>query len=74
MNPADTLLPNMGRQPPMIVAPVRISIKPDTTRPAADTLVLTTAWPLAQIALVYTHDISPWKLAGWGMYAALACR
>src|SRR5262249_28619346 len=28
-----------------------------------------TLWPLAQMALVHRFGISPWKLAGWGMYA-----
>lgn len=26
-------------------------------------------WPLAQMELVRRFGISPWKLAGWGMYA-----
>lgn len=33
------------------------------------TLALLTLWPLAQMALVARFDASPWKLAGWGMYA-----
>lgn len=28
------------------------------------------AWPCAQMWLVARYDLSPWKLAGWGMYAA----
>lgn len=32
-------------------------------------LVLLTLWPLAQLGLVARFDVSPWKLAGWGMYA-----
>lgn len=28
-----------------------------------------TLWPLAQMELVHRFGISPWKLAGWGMYA-----
>lgn len=27
-------------------------------------------WPLVQMELVRRFGISPWKLAGWGMYAA----
>jgi len=27
-------------------------------------------WPAIQIGLVRTHGVNPWKLAGWGMYAA----
>jgi len=27
-------------------------------------------WPLVQMTLVWRYDVSPWKLAGWGMYAA----
>jgi hypothetical protein len=34
------------------------------------TLLLLTAWPLFHIYLVKKFDVSPWKLAGWGMYAA----
>jgi hypothetical protein len=26
-------------------------------------------WPLVQMGLVHRFGISPWKLAGWGMYA-----
>ena len=26
-------------------------------------------WPCVQLALVARWDVSPWKLAGWGMYA-----
>lgn len=33
-------------------------------------LCLLTAWPLFHMYLVKTFDLSPWKLAGWGMYAA----
>lgn len=32
-------------------------------------LALLTVWPLAQLGLVAGWDVSPWKLAGWGMYA-----
>jgi hypothetical protein len=28
-----------------------------------------TVWPLVQIGLCFRYDVSPWKLAGWGMYA-----
>jgi hypothetical protein len=33
-------------------------------------LALLALWPLAHIALQARFDLSPWKLAGWGMYAA----
>jgi hypothetical protein len=33
-------------------------------------LALLAAWPLAHMALVRVYDVNPWKLAGWGMYAA----
>ena len=33
-------------------------------------LLLLTAWPLVQLVLVQRYDVSPWKLAGWGMYSA----
>lgn len=33
-------------------------------------LVLLTAWPLVHLGLVARYDLSPWKLAGWGMYSA----
>jgi len=29
-----------------------------------------TVWPLVHIVLVARFDLSPWKLAGWGMYSA----
>ena len=33
-------------------------------------LVLLALWPVVQHALVRGTEVSPWKLAGWGMYAA----
>jgi hypothetical protein len=33
-------------------------------------LVLLTLWPAVHIYLVKRFDLSPWKLAGWGMYSA----
>jgi len=33
-------------------------------------LVLLALWPVVQHALVRRTEVSPWKLAGWGMYAA----
>ena len=33
-------------------------------------LVVLTLWPLVHLALVAGYDLSPWKLAGWGMYSA----
>jgi hypothetical protein len=32
-------------------------------------LALLTLWPLVQMGLVARFEVSPWKLAGWGMYA-----
>lgn len=34
------------------------------------TLLVATLWPLVQLGLVARYDLNPWKLAGWGMYAA----
>lgn len=36
----------------------------------AAALVGFTLWPLVQMGLVWRFRVSPWKLAGWGMYAA----
>jgi hypothetical protein len=33
-------------------------------------LVALTLWPLVHLWLVARYDVSPWKLAGWGMYSA----
>ena len=33
-------------------------------------LLAFTLWPLVHIGLVWRFDLSPWKLAGWGMYSA----
>lgn len=33
-------------------------------------MVLFIVWPIAQFALTQFFDLSPWKLFGWGMYAA----
>jgi hypothetical protein len=30
---------------------------------------LVTLWPLVHLGLCARYDVSPWKLAGWGMYA-----
>lgn len=35
-------------------------------------LVAFALWPLAQRGLVWTFDVSPWKLGGWAMYTAPA--
>lgn len=32
-------------------------------------LIAFALWPLVQIALVHRFGVSPWKLAGWGMYS-----
>jgi hypothetical protein len=32
-------------------------------------LALFTLWPAVHIGLVERYDLSPWKLAGWGMYS-----
>jgi hypothetical protein len=33
-------------------------------------LALLTLWPAVHIFLAVRHGLSPWKLAGWGMYAS----
>lgn len=33
-------------------------------------LAFVTLWPAGQMWLVARYDVSPWKLAGWGMYSA----
>lgn len=33
-------------------------------------LAVFTAWPFVHMWLVAEYDLSPWKLAGWGMYSA----
>lgn len=40
------------------------------TAVVATALAALTIWPLAHLWLVARYDISPWKLAGWGMYSA----
>lgn len=37
-------------------------------------LVALTLWPLVHLTLVARYDLSPWKLAGWGMYSAPRAR
>jgi hypothetical protein len=32
-------------------------------------LLAVALWPVVQMVLVRRYDVSPWKLAGWGMYA-----
>jgi len=32
------------------------------------TLAVLAVWPMVHIGLVWRYDVSPWKLAGWGMY------
>jgi hypothetical protein len=32
-------------------------------------LVALTAWPAVHVWLCRRYDVSPWKLAGWGMYS-----
>ena len=32
-------------------------------------LVVLAVWPLIHLTLVATHDLNPWKFAGWGMYS-----
>jgi hypothetical protein len=39
------------------------------TRVVHGALVALAVWPAMQICLVQRWDVSPWKLAGWGMYA-----
>lgn len=49
-------------------------------RAQTKTAVVTTAlaaltlWPLVHLWLVARYDVSPWKLAGWGMYSAPRAR
>jgi hypothetical protein len=33
-------------------------------------LAVFAAWPLVQIGMTRLYRVNPWKLAGWGMYAA----
>ena len=33
-------------------------------------LTLLTLWPAVHVFLAVRYDLSPWKLAGWGMYAS----
>jgi hypothetical protein len=40
------------------------------TAVVATALAGLTIWPLVHLWLVARYDISPWKLAGWGMYSA----
>ena len=39
------------------------------TRLVVAGLAALTLWPLVHVALCVGWDVSPWKLAGWGMYA-----
>jgi hypothetical protein len=39
------------------------------TRLVVAGLAALTAWPAVHLALCFRYDVSPWKLAGWGMYA-----
>lgn len=32
-------------------------------------LLVLTLWPAVHLCLCFAYDLSPWKLAGWGMYA-----
>jgi hypothetical protein len=38
------------------------------TRIVHAALLLLALWPLVHLSLVWRFDLSPWKLAGWGMY------
>ncbi len=40
------------------------------TTVVATALAALTLWPLVHLWLVARYDVSPWKLAGWGMYSA----
>ncbi len=40
------------------------------TSVVAGALAALTVWPLVHIGLVERFGVSPWKLAGWGMYSA----
>jgi len=46
---------------------ITLSLK-TKTRIVHAALVVLALWPLAHLALVARYDLSPWKLAGWGMY------
>lgn len=37
-------------------------------------VVVFALWPVVQIVLVHTLDVSPWKLMGWGMYSTIPPR
>jgi len=39
------------------------------TRIVVAGLAALTVWPLAHVAICARWDASPWKMAGWGMYA-----
>jgi len=39
------------------------------TRIVHAALLALALWPLVHLGLVWRYDLSPWKLAGWGMYA-----
>lgn len=39
------------------------------TRLVVAALALLTAWPPVHVAICARWDASPWKMAGWGMYA-----
>jgi hypothetical protein len=39
------------------------------TRLVVAGLALLTLWPVVHVGLCARYDVSPWKLAGWGMYA-----
>ena len=32
-------------------------------------LVVLALWPIVHLGLAWRYDISPWKMAGWGMYS-----
>jgi hypothetical protein len=40
------------------------------TTVVAAALAALTVWPVVHLWLVARYDVSPWKLAGWGMYSA----
>src|SRR5687768_11500848 len=40
-----------------------------STRACRALALLVICWPGVQMALVHAHDVTPWKLGGFGMYA-----
>src|SRR5262249_39698209 len=56
----------LARRRPEPGVPLSIAAK---TKMVVAGLAALTLWPLMQLAICARWDASPWKLAGWGMYA-----